>query len=151
MNRMRHGRLSFDVPASWSDRSTLLFVGPAPVLPSANAARIPQPSMTMTFARTKGEHPLAEARAILDEELAGLRAMNVGLEVQKIEEIDTAIGKGALSTHRLSLDGVRLLQLQLVVVTGEIAVRAAASSGDLEPAREAELKKLLTSLSMEAT
>ncbi len=150
MNRMRHGRLSFDMPPNWSDRSTLLFVGPAPVLPSANVARMPQPSMTMTFARTKGERPLEEARAILDEELAGLRAMNVGLEVLKIEEIETAMGKGSLSTHRLSLEGVRLLQLQIVVVTGEIAVRAAASSGDLEPAREVELKKILTSLSMEA-
>lgn len=150
MNRMRHGRLSFDMPPHWSDRSTLLFVGPAPVLPSANVARIPQPSMTMTFARSKGVHPLEEARAILEEELAGLRAMNVGLEVLKVEDVDTAMGTGALSTHRLSLDGVRLLQLQLVVVTGEMAVRAAASSGDLEPAREVELKKMLASLAMDS-
>jgi hypothetical protein len=150
MNRMRHGRVSFDIPDDWNDRSTLLFVGPPPSLPTANAARMPQPSMTMTFARTKGEHALQEARAILDEELAGLAAMNVGLEVLKMEEFETAIGKGALSTHRLSLEGLRLLQLQVVVVTGQIAVRAAAS-GDGSPASEDALRKILASLSMEAT
>lgn len=144
---MRHGRLAIDVPNGWTDRSTLLYVGPPPALPTTAQRELPGPSITMTTVRVKGEQPTAEARAILDDELAGLRAMDVGLEVLRVEDFTTAMGDGVLSTHRLALDGVRLLQLHAVVVVGQIAVRAAASSSELE--READMKKWLASLTLE--
>ena len=35
-DRMRHGKIELDVPATWSDQSSLLFVGPPPAsLPTA--------------------------------------------------------------------------------------------------------------------
>lgn len=148
MSRMRHGRLTIDLPEGWSDRSTLLFVGPPPTLPTAAKRTLPQPSITMTMVKTKGEQPIDEARALLDDELAGLGAMDVGLEVLKVEDFRTAMGDGVLSTHRLTLDGVRLVQLHAVVVVGQLAVRAAASSSELE--REQDMRKWLASLSMEA-
>ncbi len=142
MTSVRHGDLVVDVPAEWADRSTLVFVGPAPAAPAVVNERRAQPSLTVTFTRaSKG------AKALLDDELAGLAAMSLGFHALGDEPFACAFGEGVLSSHRLELDGVRVRQLFAVCVRGAIAVRAVASVGEtdfakLEPALRAALGSL---------
>lgn len=130
--QVQHGRLSVDVPADWMDRSTLLFVGPPPAAPTVAATRVAQPSLSVTFARAPKGEPRGAARAVLDDELEGLRAMNVGLEVLGFEDFTCAFGSGVASVHKVSLDGVTLRQIHAVAIQGPLAVRAVAACGEAD-------------------
>lgn len=149
--RMQHGRLSVDLPAGWADRSTLVFVGPQPTQPTVIATRVAPPSISITMVRAPAGAPRDAARAVLDDELAGLRAMGLGLEVLSIQDFDAALGPGAASLHKVTLDGMTLRQIHAVVIDEGIAVRAVAACGELDfPAMEQALRAALASLSLGA-
>lgn len=153
--KIQHGALAIDVPKGWTDESTLLFVAPAsPPLPTVKDVVRASGSVLITFRRVEGRAPLEEARQIVDANLAGLRGQALGdaglIELER-GELDTGIGRGATSLHRLTLAGIPIRQLELVVVVGRTAVCAVASCGEDEwAARGAELRSTLASLSIGA-
>ena len=150
--KIQHGALALDVPKGWTDESTLLFVAPAAAtLPTVHDSVRAGGSVLVTFRRAEGKAPLDEAKAILEENLAGLRTQGAALVELERGELATGIGTGASSLHRITLANVPIRQLEVVVVVGRTAVCAVASCGEEEwSARGAELRATLASLSIGA-
>ena len=147
--KIQHGAVAIDVPKGWTDESTLLFVAPSTPLPTVNDAIRAGGSVLVTFRRAEGKAPLDEAKAILDGNLAGLRGNDAALVELERGELDTGLGKGATSLHRITLANVPIRQLELVVVVGRTAVCAVASCGEDEwTMRAPELRGTLASLSI---
>jgi hypothetical protein len=149
--KIQHGALALDVPKGWTDESTLLFVAPPTALPTVHDAVRAGGSLLVTFRRAEGKAPLDEAKAILDENLAGLKQHDAQLVELERGTLATGIGEGATSLHRITLANAPIRQLELVVVVGRTAVCAVASCGEDEwSAKGAELRAALASLSIGA-
>jgi hypothetical protein len=164
--RISHGGLSVDVPAGFTDRSTLLFVGPPrAALPTAHAVKRPAAAVSVTFSRLSRNE---EARAV---ELAGgapvgdldrararveaeARALQGAVDVKPLHAgpFESGLGVGWRAEVTLVVEGTTLREILYAVARGPLVVCAAASLPEWAgPDDEAQLDDILRSLSAGAT
>jgi hypothetical protein len=140
-----HGDLVVDVPASWSDQSTVLFVAQ------------PQPSRSLHTQQAVDSLSLRTARlppggpaAMLVAERQHLVDKDPGFALLSEEPFSAALGDGVLACWRSALLGPALVQLVFAVApshapdVGVLAVATTAEAG-FEQARP-RLLQLLASL-----
>jgi hypothetical protein len=148
--RLVHGGLALDLPAGWSDQSTLLFTAPVDdvALPTTRKTQRTTESVAVTFALADDK----DADAIVRDEVEQLKAADPGLVLVEVAPFSCALGDGRLATVKLTLGETPLRQLTLAVLVGPIVVRATASC--LEAAfakREAGLRSILQSIGLSSS
>jgi hypothetical protein len=116
---LRHGGLVVDVPASWSDQSTVLLVAPpAPALPTAHPVAGVSETVTLRFVTTQGR----DAARILRDELEALLGLQAQVELGEVQPFACGLGKGARLDATVALDGLTVSQILACVVVGDSAV-----------------------------
>jgi hypothetical protein len=140
-----HGGLVIDVPAGWTDASSLLFVAPrVHDLPTKNAVDAPTETLSIRFAFAREED---SARSLLDGELASLRAVDKNARVLDEGEHASDLGAGWRQTLAVTIGGAPLRQIAVCIIAGPVAVLATATAGEARfalarPTLEAALTKL---------
>jgi hypothetical protein len=123
-----HGGLVIDVPAGWTDASSLLFVAPRMHdMPTKNAVDAPTETLSIRFAFAREGD---SARAILDAELTSLRAIDAKARVLDEGEHACDLGAGWRQTLGVTIGGAPLRQIAVCVVAGPVAVLATATAGE---------------------
>lgn len=145
--KVRHGNLGLEVPDSWSDQSTLLFVAPlpeAPALPMLRAQDEPTEAVSVAFRRAQGK----SAQALLEEQAQALSTMDEGFVVLSSGPFSSGLGPGWKITQRVLMGGAALRQISAAFVLGPVAVIATAAASDARFERvEVALTQVLRSLS----
>jgi hypothetical protein len=137
---VRHGSFVVDVPATWSDQSTLVFVAPPAMLPTLSAQAAVE-SVTVRFGRG------ASVDAVVDAELAALRERDPALVVLWDRPERTAGGAGRAAAFTTSIAAVPLTQILCVIdVDGVFVIGAATCAAVRFAAVEAQLRAVLASV-----
>lgn len=126
---VRHGGLTVDIPEGWSDRSTLLFVGPSPLaaaLPTTQPVSQVAEAVAISFVPTEGK----ELTELLADQSTPLRAAAEHFEVLEEGDLQSGLGQGRIATQQLSVGSDRLRQLTAVFSVGEVSVVATATTGE---------------------
>lgn len=149
MTALRHGGLVVDVPAGWTDQSTLLLVAPpAPALPTVRAVSEPVESVTIRFIAAAGR----SAADVLRDEVAGLARTQAAATVVEEGAFACGLGPGARLEATVDLDGLVLRQLLAAVVAGDLVVLAVATAAEARlPRVRQQLESVLASLRAAST
>ena len=142
-----HGGLVVDVPESWADRSTLLFVAPQEDnrLPTAQPVEQSTEAVSINFVRDVE----GDASAVLHDQIERLRAVDPEFQMLHEEPFTCGLGTGWQITQRLHLAGVAVRQLVAACVVGRICIVATASATDERFSQhEPRLRAILQSLSI---
>jgi hypothetical protein len=124
-----HGDLVLDIPSTWVDQSTLVFVGPAtPAAPTADgrgkAATQIVESVTVRFGRL----PTGGAVAVLAAERKQQAAHDPTLKVLIEEPLTTKLGAGHLIAWKTTPLDVTLVRMAVAVAHGDAYVLAVATT-----------------------
>jgi hypothetical protein len=144
MPPIQHAGLALDVPAGWTDQSTLLFVAPVPApVDVAQPRAAPVEAIAVRFAAAGGR----TAEDCLDEQLGSARLTDPKARVLGVSDFHCGLGAGRLGEQTLEIAGERLCQLIACVVVGPVAIVASASCGEANFPRQREhLLQALASL-----
>jgi hypothetical protein len=144
MPSVQHASLALDVPAGWTDQSTLLFVAPAAELNGVVPGRAaPGEAIAVRFAAATGR----SAGECLQEQLRAVQLSDPKARLASESDFQCGLGAGRLAELELELAGERLSQLVACVVVGPVAVVASASCGSAAfPQQRAQLLSVLSSL-----
>jgi hypothetical protein len=126
---VRHGGLTVDIPEGWSDRSTLLFVGPSPLaadLPTAQHVSSPAEAVSIAFVPTAGK----DVDALLAEQSEPIRKAVDQAGEAEVSEVTSGLGPGRLLSQPIVLGSDHLRQLIAVFPVGEVTVVATATAGE---------------------
>lgn len=144
---LHHGGLVLDVPAGWSDQSTLLVVAPPPpAAPTANASAAVAETVSIRFVGLDGR----DAATIVRDEVQALQQMAASVTAGDVSDFVCGLGKGARLDARLGLNGLEIAQVAIAVVLAETAVVGvgvctAARAEQVQPTLVAMLRSLRTS------
>ncbi len=142
---IQHGGLLIDLPHSWSDQSSLLFVAPREEesLPTTAAVQRPTEAVAVGFVLAESR----DARAILTEQTAQLAAAEPTLEVVAEGPFSCGLGPGWSQTQKLTVGETAVRQLSVACLIGHLAVVATASAAEARFKRcEEQLSSILKSL-----
>ena len=142
---IRYGALVIDVPADWSDQSSLLFVAPASANDLPSTVKVEEPVETLSLRIVP--HDDQTAQQMLDREEEKLLAVAAKPEVVEDAPFTCPLGNGWQRVHKVKIAGAPLRQICVVVVVGRLAVLATATSGEARFARvRPQLEHALASL-----
>ncbi len=125
---MRHGGLALDIPETWSDFSTLLFVAPSrdDKLPTASSVGHGGEAVSVTFlvSDQKPQEILAAHSTSIEE---------ASLEVTVLEEgpFESPLGSAWHHLQRLVLAGQPVLQIVVVISARGLAIVATAAAPEV--------------------
>jgi hypothetical protein len=152
MTRVTFGTFSLDAPDGWT-LSSVILAGPVDDAPgkgllSTKAVRPFQRNLITTLEQVPSTET---AESYVQRQIRGLKEAGVQrTEGAKPEKVKLAGGSEGLLTEQIivSHDGERVRQMQLVVISREIAHTVIASHLDGAPfeSARAEFRKLLTSM-----
>jgi hypothetical protein len=131
---LRHGAILFDVPEGWSDRSTLLFVGPAQPNGSSEA-------VSLVFSAETSPKDALERQA--DE----IREIDPKLEILKSEPFRSPLGSGCSLLQRYVMNGAPVRQMAVALpLRGGVVIATAVTIEARFAKQDAELRRILFSL-----
>jgi hypothetical protein len=133
--KMRHGAIALEVPADWTDRSTLLFVGPP--LESGSSEAI-----SMVFVES------GEPEEALERQAEEIRELDPKLQILARERFEGKLGSGRCLLQRYLMNGipVRQLVVALPLPSGGLVIATAATTEARFIKEEAALRRILSSL-----
>lgn len=143
----RHGGLSIDLPPTWADRSTLVFVAPqvqAAGLPTMADVETPTEVVRIEFLM----NPERDAKGFLSAQVGSIVEGDPSF-VQQVDEgaFSCGLGEGWQVTLRASLEGYTTRQILVAIARGDIVVLASAiAADDRFDQRRTELVSILQSL-----
>ena len=143
--KLKHGALVIDLPDTWTDQSSLLFVAPREEqqLPTTAAVQRPTEAVAMNFLIADTDDP----RAILEQQADRMRELHAGFEVLEDGPFTCGLGKGWRYIQRLTVAEVPVRQIAVACVIGPVAVVATASAAEARFQRcEKQLAAILESM-----
>jgi hypothetical protein len=120
-----HGDLVIDIPSTWADQTTLVFVAPTTPSPDGKAKAAPvAESVTVRFGRL----PSGGAVAVLAAERKAQLSNDPALKMIVEEAIKTRLGAGHLAAWKTTPFDVTLVRMAVAVAHGDAYVLAIATT-----------------------
>lgn len=146
---IRHGGFVLEIPADWSDQSTLVFVGPLPAKLSTTTQMAPvSEAVAISFVRAARGEP----QEILRTQAQQLAHSDPTFELLSSGPFSCGLGEGWRYTQKVTVDGQAVVQLAVACRAGDVMVLATgAVDANSFSRREAQLAEILRSMHLDAT
>ncbi|MCK5689133.1 hypothetical protein KAI87_07680 [Myxococcota bacterium] len=147
--KINHGGLEIDIPETWFDQSTLMFVGPVAqesASPTAKKMTRAPESVTVQFLAGTDEDDI---ESMLRFGVAGMQAFDPAYEDLRRFTMQTGLGEAQGVERKLSLGGMELRQIVVAAPFGGAYIVASATAAEASfDFQKKELERILASLSL---